>query len=269
MIRSEIEFKKGSILRKEMLQEMYNYPRVALESFYYNYSDGILYGLLWEDIGDDKHIITPGALKYKGEIFYLKESIEIEKEIMDDLDVNGYYRLCFTLKEAEKTIESKTDYYMDLHALQSNKYKEVKENSFWYAYINYSGNGKIELIEGDDAIKYGVPGLIAANDGFSFQLPNWLVKNRLLLELEEKNSKHPLDYQLLNKIYSGESINIGFINVYLNETGDNKLSRECDPQEALNVLDDAIKKLFFKVEVINEEKPKEVVKKKEFRGGSL
>lgn len=269
MRRSEIEFQAGSILRKEMLQDLYEYPRNAVESLFSDYSDGILYGLSWKEKEDNHHIICPGALKFHGNIYFLKEELDVEKEIIDTLSVNGSYRLCFVFQKAEKLIEAKTDYYLKLVALQDKEYKEIGDNAFWYSYIKYSGGKRIEIINGDAAIKYGVPGVISANDGFGFKLPNWLVKQQILADLEDKSNKHPLDYMLLSDIYAGKAISVSFINVYMNELCKDKINVDCNPEMVMKKLCQAIKELSFKVSVnvsteLEKEKPKEL-----WRGGSI
>ena len=101
--RSEIEFKTGSILRKEMLQEIYEYPRVALEGLFSDYSDGILYGLEWKENEENHHLICPGALKLGGNIYLLGNELDVEKElgltlkVDNSLKVDNFYRLCFVL----------------------------------------------------------------------------------------------------------------------------------------------------------------------------
>jgi len=268
--RSEIEFRAGSILRKEMLQDIYDYPRIAIESLYSDYSEGILYGLSWKKNEDNHHIICPGALKFKGNIYFLKDEIDVETEIQDELSVNGAYRLCFVYQEADKKIESKADYCLKLMALQDKEYKEVKNNAFWFAYINYSGDKTIDIIKGANAIKYGVAGLIAADDGYDFQLPNWLVNQQLLKKIEEKKNKHPLDYQMLREMYAGKPISCSFINVYLNEINEEKITGSCTPEEAINTLEKAVDKLVFRVSA-NKEDGATIPEKKPttFRGGSL
>lgn len=249
MRRSEIEFQAGSILRKEMLQDLYEYPRIAVESLFSDHSDGILYGLKWKEKGDNHHIISPGALKFHGNIYFLKEELDVEKEIMDILSVNGSYRLCFVCQKAEKTIDSKTDYYLKLIALQDKEYKELGNNAFWYRYIRYSGGKKIEVITNDAVMKYGVSGLMSADDGFGFQLPNWLVKLKILADLEKKCNKHPLDYMLLRDIYAGKAISVSFVNMYMNELCKDKIDIDCSPEMVMEKLIQGIRELSFQVSV--------------------
>lgn len=269
MRRSEIEFQAGSILRKEMLQDLYEYPRIVIESLYSDYSEGILYGLSWKESQENHHIICPGALKFHGNIYFLKEELDVEKELEDTLSVNCSYRLCFVCQKAEKQIEAKTDYYLKLVALQDKEYKEIEANAFWYSYIKYSGSKRIEIITGDAAIKFGVPGVISADDGFRFKLPNWLMKQQILADLENKCNKHPLDYLLLRDIYAGKAISISFINVYMNELCKEKIDIACSPNMVMEKLSQAIKELSFKVSVNLSEEEDTRRKEEPWRGGLI
>lgn len=269
MRRSEIEFQAGAILRKEMLQDLYEYPRIAIESFYSDYSDGILYGLSWKEDDENHHKICPGALKFQGSIYFLKEELDVEKELEDALSVNGSYRLCFVRQEAERQITAKTDYSLKLAALQDKEYREVKANAFWYSYIKYSGSKRIEIVTGEAAIKYGVPGLISADDGYRFQLPNWLVKQRIAADLEGKCNKHPLDYLLLREIYAGKAISISFINLYRKELGREKIDHGSGPAMVMDLLGEAIKELTFMVSVNSSAQEGTVRKEEPWRGGLI
>lgn len=253
-----------------MLQDLYEYPRIAVESLFSDYSDGILYGMAWKEAGENQHLISPGALKLHGDIYFLKEKMDVEKELENELSVNGSYRLCFVIQEAEKQIESKTDYYLKLMALQDEDYKKVENCSYWYAYIKFSGERKIEIITGNKAIKYGVPGLSAADDGYKFQLPNWLLRQQLLPIIEPKANKHPLDYLLLREVYAGKPVSISSINVYLNELGKGKIDNNCTPGLVLEQLIQAVNELKLLVSIEPSVNP--IAEKKEpprTHGGSL
>lgn len=267
--RSEIEFKSGSILRKEMLQDIYEYPRIAVESLFSDFSDGILYGMTWKE-NDGKHpVICPGAIKLHGNIYFLKQELDVEKELENALNINGSYRLCFVIQEAEKQIEAKTDYYLKLAALQDQEYERVENSSFWYAYITYSGEKKIEIITGANAIKYGISGLNATDDGYGFQLPNWVIKQQIFPELEKKNNKHPLDYYLLKEIYAGKPVSLSFINVYLNELGREKIAYSCSPCSVVEQLKQAVKDLTFTISVEVTQNQDTVKNEESWRGGSI
>lgn len=267
MKRSEIEFRTGSILRKEMLQDLYEYPRNAFESMFSDYSEGILYGLDWKEINQQQHIISPGALKFKNKLYFLKDELYVEKELENQLRVNGAYRLCFMLQDVIQQIDSKKDYYLKLEVLQDEEYQKKKDNVFWYAYIKFSGERKIELIK---LTKFGVPGLIAASDGFEYQLPNWLIRENILPELEQKMDKHPLDYVLLRDIYEGKSVSISFINIYLNELKKESLGYDCNPVNALNNLLYAVRELKMKVTINSvESRERETDNKPKHQGGLL
>lgn len=251
-----------------MLQEIYEYPRIAIESMYYSYSDGILYGMSWKEMDNDHHVICPGALKFGGSIYFLEKEINVEKEIKQELSENNSYRICFVLQEPQREIEAKTDYCMKFEVLQDKEYKSIEKKAFWYAYIRCSGRKNIELVSGDRAIRYGVPGLIAANDGYKYQLPNRLIRQQLMNDLENKRNKHPLDYLLLRDVYEGKPVSLSFVNMYMDELRQEKIAPDCDPIQAIEQLEWAVKELTFNVvaDVAAKEEPEP--KEQPFVGGS-
>lgn len=215
MKRSEIRFEKGAILRKEMLEEMYAYPRVLMETYFHKYSDGILYGLEWKENlhGDGKHTILPGALKYHGKLYFLEQPIEVEAEIGEVLEPDYEYRLCFV--EGEKVSEnfSQDVYEMKFEALKEGKFYEKKENLFYYAKVRCFGARKLKMVF-DEAF-----GLWAAEDGYSFKLSPDLVNRNIVKIVEEKKEKHFLDFLFLSESLKEKGIPLSFVKQYINEAG--------------------------------------------------
>lgn len=216
MRRSELELKKGSILRKELLEDIYSFPRIATETYYSGYSDGILYGLEWERSNENKghHIITPGALKFHGEIYFLSESIDVEELLGEQIQIDKKYRLCFEEQEGYKNIETQTIFELKLRAVQADEYSIIKEKSFYYARVRCTDNNSLETFYDND-----VYGLFASKDGYAFKLPNWIVKEKLLKEIEEKHNKHPLDYMIMKEAYEKNGLAVSMIDLYLRECG--------------------------------------------------
>lgn len=214
MQRSEMTFNKGAILRKEMLTDLYEYPRVAIESYYASYTDGILYGLEWSENKQKQghHVIMPGALKFHGFIYFLADMIDVE-DSLNGLKLDEKYRLFFVERDVEIKEPSRILYVLDLVAVQSDRLEETKKKGFYYTYVECMSNNEFLVIE-DKKEAYG---LFAANDGYKFKLPSYLVKNKLSTIIEEKREKHPLDYEFLKNIYSNEGISVSMAKLYLNE----------------------------------------------------
>lgn len=73
------KFEEGRILKREMLEELRDYPRSFVEIHYQNYADGIISGANL-NVSDSKIIVEKGIIKYKGIVYLLKSETEIKYE---------------------------------------------------------------------------------------------------------------------------------------------------------------------------------------------
>lgn len=243
MQRSKLELKKGSILRKELLEDIYNYPRIAADTYYARFSDGILYGLEWRCSKEaaGHHVIMPGALKYHGEIYFLPECMDVEKELSGQIQIDNKYRLCFVEKEAEQFVETQTIYRLELRAVQSEEYKRIRDRSFYYARVSCNqGNSLEPFYEGE------VYGLYASEDGYPYRIPNWILLQKIKPVIESKKNKHPLDFLLLKDIMESKGLGVSFLKTYLEECGEHLTeSEEQSPNILVDRLADAACRLQF------------------------
>lgn len=231
MQRTEISFKSGEILRKEMLKDMYEYPRIVMEGYYSSYSDGILYGLEWRENNEVKghHIITPGALKLHGKIYYMSEPLCVE-ENFENLKIDSRYRLFFVEKAESYKEPSMEIFKLDFVAVLSADVEEAKKNGFYYSYIEVAAGNIFEKIKDAESLY----GLYAAKDGYDFSLSPYLLRENILPLLEEKSEKHPLDFELLRIICLGESMPLSIVIVYIKEYYKTKSKAETDISELVN-----------------------------------
>lgn len=267
MYRSELELKKGSILRKEVIEEIYVYPRIITETYYAKFSDGILYGLEWVCSQENKghHFIMPGALKYHGEIYYLPERIDVEEALVNEIEIDKYYRLCFEEEKPENTVETLTYFNLKLRAVLSNEYEEIKEHSFLYSRVRVIEDKRVELFYKDEVF-----GLYASDDGYNYKFPQWIIEEKKLFDLlVGKENKHPLDFLVLKEISEKKGLSLSLISLYLSESG----VGDCDvnsvpPQILIEKFIEAIKMLKFTSVVVqtdNAEKPKQKIREPEGR----
>lgn len=266
MRRSELELKTGSILRKELLEDIYEFPRIAIETYYSSYSDGILYGLEFQsDKETNHHIITPGALKYRGNIYFLAEQIEVENTLPNDFETNYKYRLCFEEQSPYRNVETQTIYELKLIAVQSEEYEKIKDKSFYYCRVEYVNNG-LKRIKDDNTVY----GLFAGNDGYEYKLPNWVLKDEIQSLLEEKDNKHPLDYTILNNIYERKGLSVTMANLYLKECGIEADDYYSSPNKLVSKLKETIDTLKYEVKnKIDIDTPDDVVVEISPDGGAL
>ena len=268
--RDIVRFEKGAILRKEMLESMYNYPRFLTEGYYSLYSDGILYGMKWFE-SDGKHCISPGAVKYKGSIFFQTDTLVLEDTISDDnLKPSQEYYIYF------KEMPVKQSYSQEIYELVLSLETEPINNGFCYKYVKY----ELKRFKSLDNKK--VCGLFASPEHDSFSVPVHIIKAEIVPLLTEKKSKHPLDYELSKLVCSNQPLPVDLAKLYISEYNmslsgkSNKI--EINPtcenvRELIDNLKLAVKALTF-VGGITAESPKnssksEDERKKAENGGAM
>lgn len=104
------QFEKKHLLRVEMLEQLRDFPRDYLEILYSGYSDGIVCGCTpgW---AQGKLSIEPGILRYKGNLYFLKEPFILTCTAQDKI---RYLKVQFlpTVKE-NGILMGKTRIYLD------------------------------------------------------------------------------------------------------------------------------------------------------------
>lgn len=250
MQRDIVNFQKGAILRKEMLESLYNYPHFLVEGYYSLYSDGILYGLEWFE-SDGKHYISPGAIKYKGYIYFQSETIVLEDVVnIDDLQGSQEYYVFY------KETPVKHSYSQDVYDLVLSLEAEPITDGFCYKYIKY----ELKRFKSLDYKK--IYGLFASPKRDSFSIPNHIIKSEIIPILIEKESKHPLDYEIMRMSCSNEPLPADFVQLYLSEynrtikNADEKIKTDisCDnARQLVNCFSEAIKLLAFYAGLSSEE----------------
>ena len=70
-------FERGSILKKDLLQNLRDYPRDIVDLYFSNYSEGILAGSEMK-IAGQQIVIEPGIIKFAGRIYLLNDPVTIE-----------------------------------------------------------------------------------------------------------------------------------------------------------------------------------------------
>ena len=76
LVQKEVSFVHGAVLTKDMLRELYLYPRNFVELTYDLYSDGILQGI--DFVTQDGHVcLTRGIIKFQGEYYFLVRPLDL------------------------------------------------------------------------------------------------------------------------------------------------------------------------------------------------
>lgn len=219
--RKTLNFVPGEILTREMLQDLYDYPRNAVENYYSAYSDGIVYGLEWNTISPECHRITPGVLKWKGDIFFLTKEIDVEKAFGDTFENGKRYQLFFVSKgEEPQRVDQgvRHVYTMQLAAVrkEDQDYDEIAQNEYLYACVlNTTANGlKLEFNTSDC-----LPGICADNSDIDgrYCFPMLLMYQEIIPMLENKENKTMLDYQFLTLLYQRKNLPMKLVTYYIKE----------------------------------------------------
>lgn len=245
MQRDVVKFEKGSILRKEMLESMYDFPRFLCDGYYSKYGDGVLYGLEWENI-DNKHSITPGALKYNGEIYFQTEKLIVEDSInMESLESGQEYYVYFKEASPQK-MESR-----EIFELVLSFEKKPVEDGICIRYVKYM----LGSIRDSDKKIFG---LYATSDPSVWGVSPCVIKDKIYNKLLEKKIKHPLDYEILKCVYDNRPLSTAFIELYISEynifegkveKNDFVISENCI-KELVDKFVEATEKLVLPVSVI-------------------
>ncbi|HEX2954821.1 MAG TPA: DNA and RNA helicase [Bacillota bacterium] len=69
-------FGKGRILKREMLENLRDFPRDFLRIYFRDFSNGIIAGGE-AVVGEDTIAVTPGVIKFGGRLFMLEKKVEI------------------------------------------------------------------------------------------------------------------------------------------------------------------------------------------------
>ncbi len=100
--RDYIEFKKGSILSSQMLTTLYEEQKSIWDIQYHNFCDGIINGLDFS-IDNDTLFLSPGIVMFGGEIFSMRDSINISSIISQSDFVDEGETLSIILTRGKST----------------------------------------------------------------------------------------------------------------------------------------------------------------------
>lgn len=216
--RNEITFEKGRILHKEMLDELYDYPRAVMASYFAGASDGILYGLeltASEDSG--ALVIRPGAIKLNGRLYISPADIEMAKAVKRELRDGDLCSVCFIERADDAPAAPVRRHELEIAALNKEE-REKWQGAFLFARVKCE-NGSLKEIY-DELADGDIPGKFAARDGYDYAFPARLAKRELLPLIEDKDRRHPLDHILHRDICAGEGVALSFIKMYMEEAGE-------------------------------------------------
>lgn len=227
LIKKDVSFLHGSILTKEMLNEIYVYPRHFIDLKYNVYSDGIIEGLNFIEENGITYL-TRGIVKVSGECYFL----------LDDIDLTSYFKemqkqhkwkdkvyyLYLKNKEAIKS-DSIVEKQLDLY-VSENKEKNLfflcrffgTEDNLYLPKLNYDKENEF-----DDLIENRL--YVNLVDTL-YAMPKRATYHPFLFEavaeyLKQKQDKRALDYVILMQIQNMKVLSVEAMETYINADGYN------------------------------------------------
>ena len=267
----ELTFKKGTVLTKEMLEELQAFPKDSLDILYDRYPDGILAGtdLTEKEAENGKNIIyiKKGLIKYKDCIYRMTEDINLTEQIDQWIDQGiveeqTSYQLVFTPKEQE-FLEGRSTQI--LYSLQLKVFpKSEKAEGIIFAQFKLLDKGEVALFHEVDMEDISRPAYwnmtechYACKEGVTYHPYNFeMIKRKLL----SKKRRSPLDYIILNQITMTGMLSFKFMELILN---DNQIKTCCENRET--VLRDFLAVLMKEAEAQEESDNGKIRKKEEGR----
>ena len=134
-------FKKGSILKKEILENLRDFPRDFLNVNYNNLSDGLISGCNI-DIEDFFIVVDKGIIKYKSKLYLLNEKVKIEYK---DLNEEFMLKIIFLPEEIDNSfsyfhskIELTTNLELEDNQMELCRFKLNKGAKLRRNYIDFN-----------------------------------------------------------------------------------------------------------------------------------
>ena len=99
---TNLKFPHKAILTRELLQEIYKYPREFFRLLYKDYSDGIICGLNYFIDEDKNLILSSGIILSNNEFYFLEEDLNISELAEKNNLVSGRDYFIYLQEESQK-----------------------------------------------------------------------------------------------------------------------------------------------------------------------
>lgn len=237
----DLEFNKGSILTKNMLEELYNFNHDYINIKYNNYLDGIILGV---DLFDNKnnneneYYITAGLLKFQGNIFRMITDFNLTRFIKNEFDskrieIQNKYKIVFELK-TDEYVDKRTSYRrksMELSIL------EVEEQYEGIVFANFELSIRGELIV-ENKIDFDAKKILSYFNSSLFSLLECpysfnncstfhpKVFTNIKEILVKKQRKTAVEYSIINMIIADKVLSTEFMVIFINDNSDGEVELE-------------------------------------------
>lgn len=256
-----LNFPHKAILTKELLQEIYKYPREFFRLMYNDYADGIICGLNYFIDGEKNLTLSAGMILFGGEIYFLEENVNISDlaEKNNLTDGRDYY--IFSHKESQKKSPCLTENKLILNFSEEEqnfslgKFRFKSKNDFTLPTLSDGDDPFENIFRSSTFDLLNVPFADKGEATFHPQLFD-LIKNFL----ESKENKTPLDYSILTHLQNQEIISLQTLKYYIaEENGEDTFESR---KELFQTFCDCLLKSEFKIKALQIEDMQEEESKK-------
>ncbi|WP_346684327.1 hypothetical protein [Megamonas hypermegale] len=273
LVKKEVSFLHGNILTKEMLNEMYAYPRNFIELKYSDYSDGIIAGL---DFIENSGItyLTKGIVKFKGEYYFLLDDINLTSYFLEmHKQQNWSTKLYYLYLKSSTPIKVDSIIVQNLDLYVS---EECKQDDLFLLCRFYGGKDNMELpqLNGneekepfkkltDDNLYVNMIDTLYAMPGKATYHP-FLFK-AVAEYLEQKPNKSILDNVILMQIQNMKVLSIDAMETYIYATGYNN-EKNLDRESFFDLFVKCLKKKEDVSKISSENNKEKKVSKARYNG---
>ncbi|MFI3211091.1 MAG: hypothetical protein R3Y64_08630 [Peptostreptococcaceae bacterium] len=238
MKRNQIEFKRGTILSKNMLEIMYSYPKEIIDVLYSNNENGIISGL--DLIKKDNNIIlNKGIIKHNNEIFIMNEDILLNDYFLDLVE-NNQYVMHFNLNEIKNIDDNILEEVLNFEIVEFDKYQS--NNNLYIGTFRFNSLENIsfaptinDLLDSNSYFN-NIDAIYSKNTSSTF-MPS--ISKLILNKIINKDNKNPLDITLISEISNNTTLCIDTISYYISSVL-NKSINDLNKKNILNLLIQAI-----------------------------
>ncbi|MGL5963244.1 MAG: hypothetical protein ACRCZR_00855 [Cetobacterium sp.] len=220
----KIVFEKGKILNVDMLKELQESTKEYFKIKYYSYCDGIIEGFNFRYNNSENLTLTPGVLKYDGELYISRNEIVIkskEEFKLERKERNLFFSLLPQILKTESNIEIKE--------LLIEITEEPLENGVFIGSfvdrVNNPPKTEYEKLQHlNDKVYINTLNRVYANADGEAVTP-WIGK-LLLEEFIKKTTLSPIEMYLFNRGIENKPILNFFISQYLGDVNIEKFNSE-------------------------------------------
>lgn len=213
-----VEFKRGKLLTKEMLESLSERFEIQLQ-YYSSFCDGILYGMDFEE-SVEGIVLKKGAVKSNGVVYFLTEDVNLTRIIENSgCEENTPYLLVIRQKDVLQEYESVVSKCLDFEVIRG----AVSDKDIFIGSFNYTSGFKNSILnyEGSRENLYKLADIIRFNIlDLKYSMGNETTFHPIIFDLirnviEEKKPKTDFDFTVLSMLYQNRVVSKNVLRLYI------------------------------------------------------